>query len=69
MLNAPSFSYGKCVTRFYLFIFCFQEQLNQANEEILKRKQLFSEQEKLAEMRVLEYQKQKAVYLFLFFCF
>lgn len=37
-----------------------QDQLNAANEALLERKQLQTEQDKILELRVLEYQKEKA---------
>ena len=38
-----------------------REELNKANADILKRKELKKLQEKAEEMKVLEFQKQKAV--------
>ncbi|XP_013412315.1 cilia- and flagella-associated protein 45-like [Lingula anatina] len=37
-----------------------REELNRANADMLQRKELQAEQEKLAELKVVEYQKQKA---------
>ena len=42
-------------------MFYFQEELNKANDAIMKRREVVKEQEMLAEMKVLEFQKQKAV--------
>lgn len=38
-----------------------QEELNQANAEMLRRKDLKTKQEKMEELKVVEYMKQKAV--------
>lgn len=41
--------------------YVLQEELNQANAEMLRRKDLKTKQEKMEELKVVEYMKQKAV--------
>lgn len=48
------------VTILMLDIFFIKEQLNAANDALLERKKLQTEQDKILELRVLEYQREKA---------
>jgi hypothetical protein len=43
------------------FAFLYQEDLNKANEDLLRRREIKKEQEVAEEQKVVEYMKKKAV--------